>query len=816
MQHAFANLTLEMKRELSLAELIGFADELAQAGQVSHIIQLYQDWLDHNGANPYVHLVHYNFGVVLLNANEIQAAKANFDAAIRLQPDFFPSYINQGNVLERLGQPRDAAQCWQQLVDRLGLVNAENIGFTTSALKQIARVSDLPEGEEAMRKSLQINPHQHDVMEHWINNRQLQCKWPVMESFPGCDKTHLMKGFAPLSLAVYTDDPMFQLSNACQFHKSEIGQSQPTFQEAHQLLLDRPSARIRVGYLSSDMRVHAIGFLMVEIFELHNREKVEVFIYSIGLQFSDQINQRIKAAADHWRDLSVLSDEEAARQIIADRIEILIDVNGYTNSSRTKMLSMRPAPVIVNWLGYPGTMGSPYHNYILADDFIIPEAFEIFYSEKVLRLPCYQPNDRKRYVIDHRPTRAEVGLPAEGMVYGCFNGFKKITAFTWRLWMRVLQQVEGSVLWLLLESEVARGHLVEMAGQLGIGAERIIFAHRQSNHEHMARYPLVDLMLDSSPYGAHTTASDALWMGVPILTMAGLAFPARVCGSLVRSAGLADLVCDTPQEYVARAVEIGQNRAMLLKYREIVRSRRDTCVLFDTPLLVSSLEKLLAQMQADFRQGKVPRPDLSNWEIYQEVGIELDNEGAWFGTVENLANKYIEILTRKDRLNFIPSDSRLWSSEARSRYEVSRQAFFQQVLQLDGQNDLEAFLQFVQNNQQDPQDMLSAVRQLLVAGRLRAAYIIAMLLANAGYQEPGVAVALCIGGVLFDNEIEAARGQEFFQTRIVTLSAVDKSIFANQVIRPVVNYLQAIPVGVLHQGRVGALLERLQSVLMIE
>ncbi|MEO5330632.1 MAG: hypothetical protein H7839_01305 [Magnetococcus sp. YQC-5] len=789
MLQPFAHLSPDQRRALSMSDLIGHAETLRMHGQIGLAAELYQEWLTHNATHPNLHFIYYNQGVVLLESNDLTGAKQAFNEAIRCQPDFFPTYINLGNVLERLGSPQEAAECWRQIVNRTPNVNAETIGYKTSALKQIARVKGMEEAEIALQQSLEINPHQHEVIEHWINWRQVQCKWPVIVPFAQCDKSLLMKGFAPLSMAVYTDDPLLQLSNACMYHKSEIGQPQPTFQHTHSTLLATPSTRPRVGYLSSDLRVHAIGYLMVELFELHDRNRVEVFVYSIGQQFEDPIRQRIRTAVEHWRDLSVMTDVQAAEQIIADRIEILVDVNGYTHSARTKLLAMRPAPVIVNWLGYPGTMGSPYHNYIISDGFIIPKEHEIYYSEHVMRLPCYQPNDRKRYVVEHRPSRQEVGLPENVIVYGCFNSIKKITAFTWNLWMRILREVPDSVLWLLFESDQVKERMLELARQQGLGSDRVLSASRMVNHEHMARYPLVDLMLDSAPYGAHTTASDALWMGVPILTFAGLSFPARVCGSLVRAAGLAELVCDTPEAYVTRAVELGRNRELLRVYRQRLLVQRDSCVLFDTPSLTTHLEGLYHQMWADFRHGTVPRPDLSNLDLYQQIGIELDQEGSWFLTPANLTKAYMEKLLQKDQLYFIRDDHRLWSNEVRHHHAVSKRHFLDTVVRLDDADNLDAFLQFVQEKNRDPQEMMVALEEVLSNHRVRAAYILAMLLANSGYRTPAMALALCLGGLLFGNPMEEARGLEYWPDQLKTLSVAQKNTLSKKILVPILNLL---------------------------
>ncbi|MBF0461994.1 MAG: tetratricopeptide repeat protein [Magnetococcales bacterium] len=664
----FANgASRAMERTLGVGELIGIATQLSAAGEDKPLATLYRLWLAHNADDPLAHAICFNYGTLLSQHEDAQGAKQALSEAIRLNPDFYPAYINLGNALDRLGAPQEALACWQTVVDKLATIKGETVEYKLAALKQIARVTDDPaRSEEALRQSLEINPEQREITQQWLNRRQGQCKWPVVQPFPYCSKAQILQGPAPLSAALYTDDPLLQLANAYLYNRSEVGQPSLSLLDTHAARLqDRPSARLRIGYLSSDLRDHAVGYLTAEIYELHNRDRVELFLYYIGIPTDTPFHHRIRAAADHWVDLNGMTDEAAAHRIVADKIDILVDLNAYTHSARLKLLAMRPAPILVNWLGYPGTTGSPYHNYIIADAFIIPPHHEIYYSEKVMRLPCYQPNDRKRVVAADRPTRTAVGLPEEKMVYSCLNGAQKITPFIWQLWMEILQQVPESVLWLLNEDEAIQNRLRGYAGQHGVAADRLIFAQRQLNPEHVARFPLADLSIDSAPYGSHTTASDALWMGVPVLTLAGLGFAARVCGSLVLAAGLAELICYTPEEYVAKAVELGHNRARLQAYRQQLLASRDTCVLFDTPNLVTHLEALYAEMWADFRRGRLPRPDLSNLELYQEIGIELDQGGMGIATDAAYRAQYRAKLLEKNRYAFIRRDERLWTEEIR-------------------------------------------------------------------------------------------------------------------------------------------------------
>lgn len=657
-----------MERTLTVGKLIGAAEQLNRAGEAKLAIALYRAWIENNSDSPLLHAMYFNYAVVLSAANEFAAAKAALSEAIRINPDFYPPYINLGHVLDRIGASGDAVLQWQQVATRLAHITGENINYKTTALKQIARVLERSffdvHAEDALRQGLDVNPDQPDAVQHWVSLRQRQCKWPVIQPFSQMTRAKLLAGISSLSLGAYTDDPMLQFANAYRYCKFNIGQPASTLVGTHNArLTNRTSDRLKIGYVSSDLREHAIGFLTAEIYELHDREKVEVFLYYCGIALEDEIKARIKAAGDHWVDISPMTDEQAAQLIVNDGIDILVDVNGYTNGARTKMLAMRPAPIIVNWLGFPGTVGSPYHNYIIADPFIIPKDFEIYYSEKVLRLPCYQPNDRKRVISPNVPTRKDAGLPEDSVVFCCFNGVHKITPFTWRRFMDILKQVPNSVLWLLDSIETTNTRLKELAKQHGVAPERVIFAGKRRNPDHLARYVLADLFLDTAPYGAHTTSSDAMWMGVPVVTLTGRGFAARVCGSLVHSAGMDELICYKPDDFVALAVELGNNTEKRLAVKQKLQANRDTCVLFDTPLLVSSLEKLYAEMWSDFKNGMLPRPDLSNLDVYNDIGIALDKDDVEMMLVPDYDGLYREKLAEHHAYSYLRGDDRLWPGE---------------------------------------------------------------------------------------------------------------------------------------------------------
>jgi predicted O-linked N-acetylglucosamine transferase (SPINDLY family) len=658
------SLKSAVAHEMDVAALLGAAERLVKAGERTLASELYRAWVQHNAAHPLLYAVYFNYGVVLTDSGDLSGAKAALEEAIRLNPSFPPPYINLGSVLERLGAPAEAVQQWTAIANMLGTVNGDSIFHRLTALKQIGRVLETgrieANAEEALRMSLDIDPDQRDVAQHWIALRQTQCKWPVIEPWAHVSRRALMQGMSPLSLGSYSDDPVFQLAGAHHYYRYDIADFETIGTAgAWPAPASPPQRRLRIGYVSSDLREHAVGFLTSELFELHDRAKVEVFAYYCGIPAEDGTKARIRSTVDHWCDITAMSDKEAARRIVDDGIDILIDLNGYTKDARTKLFALRPAPVIVNWLGYPGTTATPYHNYIVADDFIVPAGSEIYYAETVLRLPCYQPNDRKR-VIAPTPTRADAGLPENAIVYCCFNGMQKISRFTFERWMAILRAVPAGVLWLLTGSEEANERLRQRAEQHGIGRERIVFAPRRANPDHLARYPLADLFLDTTPYGAHTTASDALWRGVPVLTVPGRSFPARVCGSLVKAAGLDELICASPEEYVARAIALGNDPALLADLKRKLAERRESCTLFDTGGLVRSLEQLFARMWQDYLEGRLPAPDLTNLDLYHEIGCDLDHEGTEFLTLADYESLYRRSLAARSGLYPLPHDKRLW------------------------------------------------------------------------------------------------------------------------------------------------------------
>ncbi len=650
---------------MGIAELVGGAQALTATGQAALAAELYRDWVALNPDDPLLHAAEFNRGVLLAALGETHGAIEAFAAAIRRKPDFLPPYINLGAAYERLGAGAQAFGHWSHVSASLAGLNGDSVAWKATALKQMAQMLEgarrLAEAEDTLRQVAELTPWQRDVVQHWISLRQRQCQWPLLQPLAGHDRAALLRRIAPLSIACHADDPMMQLAVA-HAHVAKDHGAPDRFRVTADFA-DRigavPARRLRVGYLSSDLREHAIGSLMAGMFALHDREAVEVFAYFCGVPQEDATKARIRASVEHWRDIAALDDDAAEALMLADGVDILVDVNGHTRSARTRLLARRPAPIIVNWLGYPGSMGSPFHHFIIADATIIPPDHERFYSERVVRLGCYQPNDRARPTGDDTaPTRAAHGLPDDATVFCSFNGTQKITPFVFARWMAILRDAPGSVLWLLKSCDEVEARLRAQAAAAGVAPERIVFAPIMGNRAHLARYALADLFLDTLPYGAHTTASDALWMGVPVLTVPGRSFAARVCASLVQAAGLPDFVCDSAEDYVARAIAFGRDRAALAPYRARLAQTRDTALLFDTPRLVRDLEALFRGMWDDFAQGRLQQPDLTNLDAYLDLGAAMDHDAVESSFDATLDDRWRAAVARRHAYAPLPRDRR--------------------------------------------------------------------------------------------------------------------------------------------------------------
>ncbi|HWU83014.1 MAG TPA: tetratricopeptide repeat protein, partial [Methylophilaceae bacterium] len=477
-----------------------------------------------------------------------------------------------------------------------------------NVLRELGR---LDEAVAAYRQALQHEPALYHAKVHLVHQQQHMCDWQGLDESVACIRDWvrtkpeaLVSPFAFLAMPGTTAAE--QRLCALQWAKNR---HQPLIELGRNLAFNyvkTPGRKLHVGYLSGDFRLHPLAFLITEMIELHDGEKFEISAYSYARNDETRERKRLEEAFDHFVDISTMSMPEAAKRIHADQVDILVDLTGFTQNSRSGILAMRPAPVQVNWLGFPGTMGAPYVDYLISDSCITPPSAAADYSEALVLMPhSYQPNDRNR-PIGKSPMRIDYGLPEEAFVFCCFNQTFKITPAVFAIWMRLLKAVPGSVLWLLECNPWAKTNLLREAAVQGIDGSRLIFAPRVPIAEHLARHDLADLCLDTLPYNAHTTASDALWMCLPVVTVAGDTFAARVAASLLRAANLPELVTTSLEEYEALALRLASDPALLDGYRERLLQSSAEIPLFNTAAFTAALERAYLQMQEAYLSGARP------------------------------------------------------------------------------------------------------------------------------------------------------------------------------------------------------------------
>lgn len=571
---------------IGVPELLGQAGALQQAGQPAAAAALYERWLATTPDAPLRHVVLFNLGTLLSSLQREPEAEAAYREALEGQPHFAHALLNLGHVLERRGVHDEALQLWQRVIDTHAAADLRQHAHNNRGrlLEQLRR---FPEAETELVASLALEPRQFDVIQHYVHLRQKQCKWPAWQPTGEVTPNMLLTGTSLLAMMSETDDPALQLMCAQRFVHERC--PKPPAQALHKSTPPR-RGKLRVGYLSGDLHMHAVGLLMPELLELHDRNKFEVWGFCWTPESQQPQRLRLLAALDHHVRLAGVDDATAAKLIAEAGIDVLVDLQGLTSGARPGILGHRPAPVQVSYLGLPGTSALPGVDYILADRFVMPERELPYYTERPIYLPhCYQVSDRHRAVAP-TPERKAYGLPDDAFVFCSFNNTFKFRQDMFRAWMRILQQVPHSVLWLLADNDTARDNMLAEARAHGIEADRLICAPRVTPPEYLARFALADLVLDTFPYNAGTTASDALWMGTPILTLSGRSYISRMAGSLLTAVGLPDLVTETLADYERLAVAIGRTPARAASYKRYLAEHGRTSALFDLPRLVRDIE----------------------------------------------------------------------------------------------------------------------------------------------------------------------------------------------------------------------------------
>ncbi len=552
---------------------------------------------------PTLTLGHVNHAAALLSLSRYPEALASCDRTIALYSGLASAHCNRAAALVGLGRYAEAlASC-----DRAIALEPEYAKAHQNRGAALLILSEYVEAFDACDKAFTIDPDLEYLEGNRLYAKQIICDWDGLDA----DSARLVSAVRSGRPAT---DPFYLLATpstpADQLQCAELYvRNRPSFPPLWRGEVYSHD-RIRIAYLSADFHEHATAYLMAGLFEHHDRTQFEITAVSFGPDDNSYVRRRISHACDHFLDVRNSDDAEIAELIRRREIDIAVDLKGFTGNSRPNILSRRPAPIQVNYLGYPGTMGAPYIDYILADATIVPEDQFAFYSEKVIWLPdSYQVNDDKRLISEYTPERLACGLPEQAFVYCCFNNPFKLNPGMFDIWMRLLKATKGSVLWLFEGSssssaDICRKNLYREAETRGVAHDRLVFAAKTNLPDHLARHRLADLFLDTLPYNAHTTASDALWAGLPVVTCLGSTFAGRVSASLLNAARLPELIAHSLEDYEALALDLVRDPARLAAMRAKLARNREVCPLFDTRQFTRHIESAYREMGQAIRHGE--------------------------------------------------------------------------------------------------------------------------------------------------------------------------------------------------------------------
>jgi len=560
---------------------------LHRAGRFGEADALYAQALS---LKPDLVEAHNNRGAIRQMAGDWEGALACYDGALRHRPDYVEALANRGNCLIQLRRWPDALAAF----DRTLQLSPGRVSALNGRAGTLSKLKRFPEALAAYGQLHAADRQNPYALGGAAVAAMQMCDWAAVEKLRPVVEAGVARGSAivpPFLFLGFSGDPALQL-HCARNAIAELGlpAAPPMWRgEAY------GHSRLRLGYLSADYCQHPVALLIARLIEAHDRSRFEVLGFSTGPDDGSAIRGRMTKAFDHFHDLRGRGADESAALIRRLEVDILIDLTGHTEGDHFAILNHRPAPVQVNWLGYPGTSGAPSLDYILADRSVAPMGHEPFFSEKIVRLPdCYFPTAYDP--CPPTPSRAEAGLPETGFVFASFNNSWKITRDVFAAWLRLLTAVPGSLLWLLDANDAFRVNLRRAVSAAGLDPARLIFAPRTDPDSHLARQQLADLMLDTAPYNGHMTTSDALWAGVPLVTVLGAAFAGRVAASQLQTLGLPELIATSLEDYEALALALACDPDRLAALRRKLAAARRTTPLFDTDRMRQNVEQALLAM----------------------------------------------------------------------------------------------------------------------------------------------------------------------------------------------------------------------------
>jgi len=543
-----------------------------------------------------------NKGVALRDLKRFDEALAQYERALALRPDYADALIGKGGVLHELRRFDEALALYEQAL-KLRPDHAEAWASKGITLHELNRHDD---ALAAYSRALELQPDMDFQLGQLLHAKMKLCDWngldPLLEQLfrkvRNGDRVS-----TPFQVLALGDSEELNMRSA----QAWVQARYPSQPQLPPFSGTPRQDRIRIAYYSADFHNHAAAYLTAEFFELHDKNRFEITALSFGPDRNDEMRHRIVRAMDRFIDVRDKSDREVAEMSRALGIDIAVDLKGHTEDSRLGLFAYRVAPVQVTYLGYPGTTGADYMDYLIADPMVIPEANRQWFSEKIVYLPdCYQINDSTRKIGEVTPARQQLGLPEHGFVFCCFNNNYKITPATFDGWMRIMRAVDGSVLWLVDDNAAVVRNLRAEAVKRGVAAERLVFAKRMDYAGHLARHRVADLFLDTLPYNAHTTASDALLAGLPVVTCVGKTFPGRVAASLLQAVGLPELIANNASAYEALAIDLATHPARLQAIRQKLAAGLPNALLFNTPQMTRQIEAAYRMMHERHHRGLPP------------------------------------------------------------------------------------------------------------------------------------------------------------------------------------------------------------------
>ena len=579
---------------MQLAELFTTCEQLQQAGKADEALHTYKTWLDAS-TDPNRFMGWFNYGSLLQSTGNTQAAEGAYRQCLAAQPRFPQALINLGLTLEKLGKRDEALQQWASLVSQRYLQDAPPSDMITMALNHIGRVKEELKqydlAEQALEQSLAIDPKQTPALQHWIHIRQKSCAWPVYKPLPNISQNAMLMATSPLAMLALTDDPVQQLLTAFAFVERTY-----SFKEEF-LSKDRVynHAKLRIGFVSGDLCVHAVGLLLAELIEGIDRTKHEVVAYDFSPEDGTAHRARLKNAFDHIRPIHTLTDRQVAEQVLEDEIDVLIDLHGLSSGARPGIFALHPAPKQGTYLGFIGTTGMPWFDFVIADKYALPEELTQYFTEK----PLYVEGSFIPLTRDETPvreaSRSEFGLSDEAFVMAAFGNVYKITPEMFSTWMELLNEIPSAVLWIIDDNPTTTANLKAHAVAANADLNRIQFTPRTTHIEYKAKLRLADVFLDTFPYNCGSTTNDVVQAGVPIVTMSGRTLVSRMGGGILNSLGLSELTTDSYENYVLRCKQLSQDEAFRKKLRAKMLQKHGLGFPTEGGLFNSNLIKSMSQ-----------------------------------------------------------------------------------------------------------------------------------------------------------------------------------------------------------------------------